>query len=244
MYIDLPYKVDLKKVELSGQCFRLHQHRLGYFEYGNNSLVSRSDGHMWLSSKKLCELFPTNVDYKHIEDEMINRGGYLKEAAEFGKGLCILKQPLFEMVITFILSQNNNIPRIGKAIHQLCDQFDNHFPTREQLLDFDWDTLSVGYRKSYLEKAVMLCNKPMLEHIESLSSTSQKIEYLKRFPGIGDKVANCIALFGLGCYDAFPIDVWIQRIIDTYFGGQFDTSWCEEYAGIVQQYMFYYERNK
>lgn len=244
MYFDLPYEIDLRKIELSGQCFRLHKHANGYYEYGNTQLVNMSRGKIWTSADSVKSIFPCDMDYAYVEAQMCKQGGYLEEAANFGSGLCILRQPLFEMVLTFIISQRNSIPRITKTINSLCNQFNGEFPTREQLLDFDWDSLNVGYRKPYLEKSVLLANEPMLAHIRQLPTTEAKIEYLKRLPGVGDKVANCIALFGLGCYDAFPIDVWIQRIIDRYFGGHFDTSWCEEYAGVVQQYMFFYERHR
>lgn len=242
MHIDFPYAISLGRIANSGQCFRLRRHRIGYYVYDKYQLFNTAPTQLWVNNEALCALFPNDVDYNYVEQQMIKQGGYLKEAAEFGHGMVILRQPVFEMVVSFIISQRNNIPRITSIIDALCSQFDGSFPTREQLLGFDWDTLNVGYRKPYLEKSVMLCTDTYIQHLQELPNTEAKIEYLKRLPGVGDKVANCIALFGLGCYDAFPIDVWVQRIIDEEFGGNFDTSWCKDYAGIVQQYMFYFER--
>ena len=111
--------------------------------------------------------------------------------------------------------------------------------------DEELKACGLGYRAKYVKDiAQNVCNgKFDLEKLKNLNYV-QAIDYLKTQNGVGDKIANCVALFGLYKTEAFPIDVWIRRIIDTYYNGHFDASRFKDYAGIVQQYMFYYERAK
>lgn len=245
MIIEYTYDVDLEKVAKSGQCFRLHREGM-YYRYGPNVVMQLSSRRLWVEDN-IGHIFQQTTDYSHIEATMRNHSDYMRRCVEAGHGMLILNQPLFETIISFIISQNNNIKRIEHIISKLCRGLHSPFPTRDELLVMsvqDWEDLGVGYRAPYLHKAVSLCDSNFLDNLIDCRSTEQCLELLRSIPGVGPKVANCIALFGLQRYDAFPIDVWIKRIIDEQFNGYFDITWCHDFAGIVQQYMFYYGRIK
>jgi N-glycosylase/DNA lyase len=158
-----------------------------------------------------------------------------------------LKQDLWEAMVTFVISQQNNIPRIKNIIAKLCEPYGNKFPTPdilEKYTENDFLSLGMGYRAKYLQNI----SKSVLEGDLNFSrlksmNCSDAVNFLKQFSGIGDKVAHCITLFGLHKIEAFPIDVWIRRIIDDQYGGNFDVNRFFGYAGIVQQYMFFYQRS-
>lgn len=245
MIVEYSYDVDLEKIAKSGQCFRLCREGM-YYRYGPHIVLQLDNRRLWVEDNIVC-VFQQTVDYSFMETAMREQGDYMRRCAEAGHGMLILNQPLFETIISFIISQNNNIKRVEHIISRLCGGPQNPFPTRDELLVMslqDWEDLGVGYRASYLHKAVRLCDSSFLNNLTDCRSTEQRLELLRSIPGVGPKVANCIALFGLQCYDAFPVDVWIKRIIDEQFNGYFDTTWCRDFAGIVQQYMFYYGRIK
>lgn len=243
MVIEYPYDVDLDKIAKSGQCFRLRRNGM-YYQYGPCVVMQLGPKKLWVED---CveSVFIQTLDYSHIESLMQSRGGYLERCALAGHGLLILNQPLFETVISFIISQNNNIKRIEGIIDKLCGGPGRPFPLRDELLNLninDWENLGVGYRAGYLYKAVRICDNVFLSNLKTCEATSKQLGLLQTIPGVGPKVANCIALFALKAYGAFPEDVWIKRIVNTEFNGYFDLSWCRDFAGIVQQYMFYYGR--
>lgn len=243
MVIEYPYDVDLDKITKSGQCFRFRRNGM-YYQYGPHVVMQLGSKKLWVEDC-VGSVFTQTIDYAHIENLMQLRGGYLERCASAGHGLLILNQPLFETIISFIVSQNNNIKRIEGIITKLCGGPDRPFPLRDELLNLsinDWENLGVGYRASYLYKAVHICDNVFLSNLKTCGATSNQLDLLQTISGVGPKVANCIALFALKAYSAFPEDVWIKRIVSTEFNGYFDLSWCRDFAGIVQQYMFYYGR--
>ena len=162
----------------------------------------------------------------------------LKAAYEFGSGIRILRQDLWEVIISFIISQNNNIPRIRKSIEKICAEVDGRFPTCHEILDMDLSDKGLGYRDEYLIDAadwwIWEDECPLVEE--------PKTELMK-IKGVGEKVSNCICLFGMHQLDAFPQDVHIKRIIDREYDGKL-SEWAEsKYAGLFQQYLFYYSLN-
>jgi N-glycosylase/DNA lyase len=194
------------------------------------------------------DYFDMGRDYGKIKANIRAIGDpYLMAAVDYGYGIRILRQELWETIVTFLISQQNNIPRIKKTVVKLCQPYDGRFPTPallSQCTEDDFLALGLGYRTQYLQnivKAAMEGNLN-LQKLKTMNSFDA-INFLKSFKGIGNKVANCIALFGLHKVDAFPIDVWIKRIIDEQYSGNFDKTRFSEYAGIVQQYMFFYRRN-
>ena len=177
-----------------------------------------------------------------------------------GEGIRILRQERWEALCSFIISQNNNIPRIKKIIRALsercgeeidCKAMMSHgssereysFPSPEAVLSIGIEglrDLRVGFRASYIfDAALKVASGELdLERCAALP-TDECIEKLCSIKGVGLKVASCTALFGMEKYDSFPIDVWIRRTLDEKFPRGFDPSSLGDYAGIAQQYMFF-----
>lgn len=244
----------IKQIADSGQCFRIiknnntwtiyHQHyclvlkRLSAERY-----YADCDNEAW--QKVWYSYFDLGTDYSKIKQLIQNSNDiYLQTAANFGSGLRILRQDLLESIIVYIISQNNNISRITKTVNAICTPF---FPNISELVAFstdDWRAFGTGYRANYLCNAVkkIYDGTFSLDKLRSMDYKSA-VNYLKTLNGVGDKVANCIALFGLHHMDAFPQDVWIKRIIVKHYHGLFPIEKYYDWLGIVQQYMFYYERS-
>lgn len=166
---------------------------------------------------------------------------FFAECLEYGKGIRVLRQDLWEMVITFILSQRSNIPRIQGCIDNLVKHY-GHFPVREELLLSESDALNCvrcGYRAPYLRAAAEFTGYDSLYGIGYQEAKAR----LKQIRGIGDKVADCVVLFGLHDRSAFPVDVWIERVLAKKYRSMPNTSAYGDMAGIVQQYIFYYAIN-
>ena len=199
-----------------------------------------------------------NTDYKKIILQ-IDNDEYLSSAINYGYGIRILNQDLWEMIISFIISQNNNIPRIKKSIEGLCNIFSDvefsngqkSFPTCEQIISCGnknqvlekLNSIGLGYRDEYIY-LMCLYTKENPNWINELKQMNyeQAFEKLISFKGIGKKVANCICLFGLHLINACPVDTWVQKIIDTRYNGTMPQWMKNNFAGIYQQYAFYYER--
>jgi N-glycosylase/DNA lyase len=187
-------------------------------------------------------------DYGKIKENIRATGDpYLIAAVNYGYGIRILKQDLWETMVTFLVSQQNNIPRIKNIIVKLCAPHGGQFPTPDILAQYtenDFLSLGLGYRAKYLQVLVEAVLKGNLS-FDALRDMNyhDAINFLKCFHGIGNKVANCIALFGLHKMEAFPVDVWIKRIIDEQYAGNFNEKRFLGYAGVVQQYMFFYQRS-
>ncbi len=209
--------------------------------------------------KFFVNYFDFNTNYDIIIKEL-SKFDAVKPALEFGKGVRVLKQPLLEVLICFIISANNNIKRIKKSVELICENFGNKtdfgyaFPTIEQLSlakEADFIKFGLGYRASYMVKTVNeLKNGWDLNSLYSLPTNIAR-EKLMTLAGIGPKVADCILLFGVGKKDVFPVDTWIEKVWHDQFGGITKNrkqianelvNMFKDYSGICQQYMFYYKR--
>lgn len=195
-----------------------------------------------------------DTDYGRIINSIPETDVYLTRAARMGAGLRILRADLWEMIVSFIVSQNNNIPRIKASVSAMCqklgdrreDAFGEYytFPTAQQLAAADnLQGLGLGYRDRYVAGlAEKVCRGDVrLDGIAEMPTEDAR-RYLRSIYGIGEKVANCILLFGIGRKETFPIDTWIRKIIDREYAGQFHAENYDGYAGVIQQYMFYAER--
>ncbi len=207
-----------------------------------------------------------DTDYGRICGDILARSDNeaLAEAVRVGRGIRILRQQPWETVCSFIISQNNNIPRIKKLISALserCGQridargMEAHgapagvayaFPTPLAVLGLGVEevfALKTGFRAKYIIDAAAKCTDGTLD-LTALGSlpTAEAAEKLKSIKGVGDKVAACSLLFGFGKLDAFPVDVWIKKVIGRYFGESFTAASLGPYAGVAQQFLFYYER--
>lgn len=206
-------------------------------------------------------------DYSKIKKMLSDRDETIRDAIDFGGGIRILNQDKWETLISFIISQNNNIPRIKKCINSLAETLGEaggtidgkvyyNLPTPERLASATIDDLApcrLGYRAKYLiETAKMVCSEGIeaLEELEKEQfSAEETCEALRRYSGVGPKVANCIALFAMGKINSFPIDVWVKKVMNTMYGiaegdvkamARFARENFGEYGGIAQQYLFYY----
>lgn len=202
--------------------------------------------------------FDLDTDYSSVKKTLISNDPDIEAAVDYGHGIRILNQDLFETIISFIISQNNNIPRIRKNIESICDKYGetigeaygrewHAFPAPEKLAAADIDDLTglkLGYRASYIKETARAFAEGRCPSCR---------EDVLAFHGVGPKVANCIMLFGLHDTAAFPIDTWVRHIMNDMYG--FDESDLKgmqsfaaekfgEYAGYAQQYLFYYYRDR
>ena len=276
------YKININEFEPKhvfecGQCFRWEKQGNSYIGvFGNNVMSVEKNGDTVLFKgvcardiKEICEeYFLLNIDYSEIKKRLIKMDPNIKPAILYGKGIRILKQDLWEMIISFIISANNNIPRIQKTIKQLCKNYGEKieyngkvyytFPTPQQLFKAsveDLRKIGLGYRDRYVYETTRALLKKEID-IEKLCymDTDTARKSLLSLTGVGRKVADCILLFGLNRYEVFPTDVWVKRaIIDDYFNREdialnkiqeFANATYGELAGYAQQYLFYYKRGK
>ncbi len=256
---------DLPRIFECGQCFRWDPDENGVYTgvaFGRAArLEKRGDDVLITCTADDFEniwrgYFDLDLDYAGIRRSLcIN--DYMCAAAEFGAGIRILRQDPWEALCSFIISQCNNIPRIKKIIETLCCLYGKRFsalgggfyafPDAETLASLSPDDLAplrCGYRAPYIIDAARAVSEGRID-LCSLSKGDPEtaLKSLKTLNGVGDKVANCAVLFGLHMLDAFPVDVWMKRAISNHCGPDFDPSVFSPYAGIAQQYMFYYERS-
>ncbi len=195
--------------------------------------------------------FDLSRDYKKVI-ESFKENERLYTAAKFGSGIRILNQEPFEALCSFIISQNNNIPRIKGIVERLCENFGKKtengyaFPTAEKLSNLSVEDLAVirsGFRAKYILDAAKKVASGKID-LYSLKNAPYEdaARELMKIKGVGPKVADCTLLYGLSHIEAFPKDVWIKRALNEYFGGEIPEC-AEKYGGIAQQYIFYYIRN-
>lgn len=208
--------------------------------------------------------FDLDTDYLKIKDRL-SSDSVLKEAIGYGEGIRILKQDLWECVVSFIISASNNIPRIKKIIELLCSNFGEKicymgeefysFPSPEKIASLSLEELGViksGFRDKYILDAAekFRSGEISYEKLSELSAENAK-KMLMSIKGVGNKVADCIVLFGLSKCESFPVDVWIKRIMEyCYFDGEETIEKISAFAkekfgslgGYAQQYLFFYAR--
>ncbi len=201
--------------------------------------------------------FDLKTDYSKIKKQLC-KFEILKAPIKFGYGIRILKQDLFETVISFIISANNNIKRIQLILGRIKEKFGEKkdgfyaFPTRAALLaatEQDFAALGAGYRAKYLFQVLRQVDENTLQKWQTLSTADLR-KNLVKLSGVGPKVADCISLFGYARGDVFPVDTWIEQMYLKFYGGKknreqirhFLTEEFKNYSGYAQQYLFYYMR--
>lgn len=260
--INKPDYFNITQIADSGQCFRFTKldknkystvYKENYLEIEEreDKLLISCDLETW--NKVWIKYFDLDTDYSKYADILNNLGSdydYIKRAFEYSKGIRILRQDSFEMLISYIISQRNRIPKIATSVERLSRAFGKElkdkftgkifysFPNEHELSTNinDYADIKLGYRDEYVACAVSEVRKNGIDFYNTLDKT-------KSLYGVGDKVANCYLLFGRHDITRFPIDVWIQRILDREFDGYLSLNPFKEFAGVVQQYMFYFERN-
>lgn len=260
----LAKKKDLDPVKTfeCGQCFRWNMddkgdyygvvgaHAARVFIDGEDVYIESDTDELW------SEYFDLATDYAAITDAF-HVSEYMDECIEFGYGIRLLRQDRWEALCSFIISQCNNIPRIKGIVERLCQNFGDKisfegrdyytFPTAERiaaLSEEDLAPIRSGYRAAYIISAARAVAEGRVD-LEALSQTDcdASLRALKSLNGVGTKVANCANLFGLGHMEAFPIDVWMKRALKEHFPKDFDPKTLGSYAGLAQQYIFYYARS-
>lgn len=214
------------KISYNGECFIFH-------DISEEEFLS-----VW------ADYFDLSTDYGKIK-KRLSADPILKKACEFAGGIRLLKQNEWECLCSFIISQNNNIPRIKGIISRLCEHY-GHFPTAVELSRESVDDLGYlrsGFRAKYIiDAAVKAADGGLeLEKIPEMPIDEAR-KRLMTIKGVGPKVAECVLLFGMYRTEAFPIDVWIKRVMENYYPNGLP-SCAKGIEGIAQQYLFHYIRN-
>lgn len=191
------------------------------------------------------DYFDFETDYSEIKRQF-SQDETLAKACSFAGGIRLLRQDSWECLISFIISQNNNIPRIKGIIDRLCERFGGSFPAPHQMAGETVESLEYlrsGFRAKYLCDAADCVNsgKINLSDIAGMPIDAAQAE-LRKIKGVGPKVADCVLLFGMHRTEAFPVDVWIKRVLEQYYPNGFP-EFAAENAGIAQQYLFHYIRS-
>ena len=268
----------LSQVLECGQCFRFD--KIGEEEY----IIIAKDRSVHIKQENNCLIFfQTSIedykniwnryfdidrDYEKIKRDLLKRDPLLKTAIQSKNGIRILNQDFFEMLITFIISQNKQILHIKQIVKNISERYGDEiidgqgnkvymFPKVDVLVKVSEDELrecKVGFRAPYIVDACnCVYNGRVTEDILQSLDIDQARELLMTIKGVGEKVANCVLLFGLGRREVFPVDVWMKRIMeDLYLKEETPNKKIEEYAynkygelgGYAQQYLFMYGREK
>lgn len=271
---------NLKNFELDhifecGQCFRWKKQKdgtyIGIIKQGVLKIAKEGDsvnvsGEINGDIGEICrEYFDLETDYQKIQEILCTDDENMKKAVAYGSGIRILNQDMWEMLISFIISAANNIPRISKTIENISTtygkkiNFENEtyylFPSPEELSKAsieDLRKLNLGFRDKYVFEATrkVLHKEIDLDDIAKMSLKDAKKE-LTKFPGVGAKVADCILLFSMKKKEAFPVDTWIKKVMNELYLDSSNITKINDYAtkrfgiyaGIAQQYLFYYKRD-
>lgn len=256
---------DLSQICQSGQCFRMSGE--------SDNLYSVIAGHRYLEIEQQgaqcifhCDAlefegfwkdyFDLDRDYAAYGKQIDEEDSYLKDAAAFGSGIRILRQDLWEMIVSFLISQQNHIARIRRCIQNICERYGDEkvnargdifyaFPQPASLAGLAEDALmecNLGYRSKYVVRCArsIASKEADLDSIRKLPYREAREELLKLY-GVGGKIADCICLFALHHLQAFPIDTHIRQALEKHYRTGFPYSLYEGYQGVLQQYIFYYE---
>lgn len=263
MIVTVKDDFDADKIMRSGQCFRVVQTEYGYrFITGSHVLYMKPltetkydiscSRYQWNHTWK--PYFDWNRNYKSIREALLESDPCLYKAASYSSGIRILRQDPWETLITFIISQRKSIPAIRSAVEALAKaagkpvktpyEIIYTFPMPKELSKLSLEELkscSLGYRAPYIYDTVKAAVKTpgIMKKIGTLDD-EDLLKALMDFPGVGIKVAGCTALFGYGRTSFAPVDVWISRVIDTFYQGENPFPPFGENAGILQQYLFFY----
>ena len=255
-----------------GQTFRFFPYKKGYIVISLDKVcyAYNENGKAYIETdfpNYFYNYFDLGVDYSKIVNSALSYNiSVLTKAVTLGKGIRILRQDSVETLYHFIISQNNNIPRIQSSIEKLSTLYGQKilspfgefyaFPTIETLNNLtisDFLAVGLGYRAEYLKtlSSDIILNKINVENLKTLSATDL-YNALISIKGVGDKVANCVTLFGFYKTKSFPVDTWIEKIYKTDFVGvltnrkkitEYFISLFGDNAGYFQQYLFHYKRN-
>lgn len=265
LIVNLPQKFSLAQTLDSGQCFRWRACGESYSGIvGNAQITVSQTDEMTLvfhgvTEKEFSEFWKDYFDLERDYDSLkkiFARDATLKKAIDFCGGIRVLNQPKWETLCSYIISQNNNIPRIKSIIEKICAHFGNpvgmgvdknfSFPAPEVLSGAsveDFQKLGLGYRAPYiLGAARAVANGEIcLGSVASMPINEARKE-LRKLLGVGPKVAECALLSGFRKCEAFPVDTWIKSVMSTFYPNGLP-DFIKPQAGIAQIYLFHYARN-
>ena len=261
-----------------GQCFhfkKIDENEYGVVAFGKLLHIKQDNNSVIFYDTTQAEYetiwekyFDLDRDYAEIKKSLLKKDNKLKQAIDTMSGVRILRQDFFEILISFIISQNKQIPHIKQIVATISRNYGDYlgkigeeeffgFPSCERMLDITLEDLKeckTGFRAPYIMDAVSkVCDKTIDESILREADISTCLEILQQIKGVGEKIGNCVMLFGLEKREAFPIDVWIKRIMEfMYFDREaskdeiaaFSKERFGKYGGYAQQYLFYYGREK
>ena len=264
-----------------GQCFRWNKQKDGsYTGIFKQNVVNVKKADNKIIFRGICKenikdecikYFDLNTNYDNIKSKLSNVDNYLKTSIEYGEGIRILNQDLWETLISFIISANNNIPRIKGIIERISKSYGEKivwdkaeyytFPTPQELSKAsveDLRNIGLGFRdvRVYETTKIINENPNKLKELEKEKDVKKLREELLQFPGVGPKVADCVMLFStLKKLEVFPVDVWVRRVMnELYIKNEDETKINKKeieelaktkygnLAGIAQQYLFYWRR--
>ena len=244
-----------------GQCFRWKRCEDGTWQgaaMGKRLTLREENGEILFSAGKeeflevWVPYFDLELDYGKIRRSLSRKHPVLREACRYAPGIRILRQDPWEALCSFIISQNNNIPRIQGIISRLCELYGGEnggntaFPPPEWLAELsveDLAPLRSGFRAKYLLSAARLTVSGEVDLAAAAKlPVDEAREMLRKIYGVGDKVADCVLLYGLHRLEAFPMDVWMKRTMAELLPGVSPED-LGNFAGIAQQYLFHYSRN-
>ena len=264
-----------------GQCFRWNKQKDGsYTGIFKQNVVNVKKADNKIIFRGICKenikdecikYFDLNTNYDNIKSKLSNVDNYLKTSIEYGEGIRILNQDLWETLISFIISANNNIPRIKGIIERISKSYGEKivwdkaeyytFPTPQELSKAsveDLRNIGLGFRdvRVYETTKIINENPNKLKELEDEKDVNILREELLKFPGVGPKVADCVMLFStLKKLEVFPIDVWVRRVMNELYIKNDDETKINKkeieelaktkygnLAGIAQQYLFYWRR--
>ncbi|MDD4688422.1 MAG: DNA glycosylase [Eubacteriales bacterium] len=249
-----------------GQCFRWDVQEDGsYIGFVGKHIakINYINGDIVIDSNCEDELFwksylDIDRDYLQIINDL-SADDIMKNAISYGEGIRLLKQDPWETVVSFIISQNNNIPRIKKIIGLLCENFGDKvtfngetyysFPTPEQIYNKDLSVIRAGFRDKYILSAASMVVEGIIDfNLVYNMDYDTALEYLKQIKGVGNKVADCVILFAFQKFESFPKDVWIKRTMSQLYNVAeeeieiFAKQKFKGNCGFAQQYLFYSAR--
>lgn len=265
----------LEQICQSGQCFRMNQEKKKencLFDDSENvyniiagerylkAVQQRNEFLFFCSQEEFDsfwkEYFDLENDYAVYINQINPRDTYLLRAAESGSGIRILRQDLWEMIVSFLISQQNHIARIKRCIENICEKYGEKkinrqgkeyygFPRPEALARLEEDALmacNLGYRSKYVVRAArsVVTGEIDLDRVKEMSYKNAREQLLGLF-GVGEKVADCICLFSLHHLEAFPVDTHIRQALENHYKRGFPKRRYRGFQGVLQQYIFYYE---
>lgn len=268
MQIEIRDDFDLEKIASCGQCFRAKPVEGGLYRFvsGDHVIYIKEAGKHQFSvscaneewEETWTRYFDLDRSYKSLYYEERGKHDFVRRAMDCGRGIRILRQDPWEMLLTFIISQRKSIPAISKSVEALAEKFGHPveteyetvytFPTPQELANASVDELQecgLGYRAPYIYDAIRKVTSGSL-NLNALAdyNDAELFQELQTVHGVGKKVANCICLFGYGRMARVPVDVWISRAIDEDCCGEAPFELFEGNAGIIQQYIFYYMKSR